>query len=490
MDPTLANVADLVTAAARRGADHPAIIDGASGARVSWAELDAAVDAGAAALLAAGLAPGDRVVLRLPTSLALCGGVFAVLRAGGVAVPVAADLPDLALQTVLSDSGATLLLDAEHQGPQQIGGPKAVQARRPRGGADLAVLAYTSGTSAKPRGVMLSHRALLANVAQCAALRPAPVTAADRVLLALPLYHAYGLGCGLLQTAWAGATAVLMERFTAEDALRVIEEHRVTTVAGVPPMFAALLELDRERLRSGLATVRLLTSGAAPLDPAVLAGFRAATGHPIFEGYGLTETAPVLTSNLVGGAVKPGSVGRPLPGIELRLVDADGSPMTVDESEPEDDEEDAGTGLVAVRGANLFSGYWPDGQHGPDADGWFVTGDVGYLDSDGDLHLVDRANDLIIVNGFNVYPHEVEAVLALLDEVADAAVVGVPNTRTGEAVRAVLLLRAGAQLTAARVIEHCTDRLARFKVPTIVEFAETLPYSITGKVSRSRLRSA
>jgi long-chain acyl-CoA synthetase len=340
---------------------------------------------------------------------------------------------------------------------------------------------------------MLSHRALLSNVEQCAQLKPAPVTATDRVLLVVPLYHLYGLGPGLLQVTAAAATAVLMETFGAERALAVCEEHGVTALVGVPAMYQAFAA-NADRLSTALASVRLLTSGAAPLPPAVLAAIRQATGLSVFEGYGLTETGPVLTSTLVGGFAKPGSVGRALPGVELRLVDSDGRPVGVaadpDEEGWFDDDDEPETGRVAARGANLFSGYWPDGAHGPDEDGWFRTGDVGYLDADGDLRLVDRANDLIIVNGFNVYPNEVERVLDELPDVVESAAVGVPDERTGEQVLAVLVLREGAELSEDEVREHCAARLARFKVPRTVQFVDALPYSVTGKVRRASLRGS
>ncbi|MCP2165992.1 AMP-binding protein [Goodfellowiella coeruleoviolacea] len=494
---TSRNVADLVRSAAARGRAHAALITAATGESRTWGQVDAAVDAEARRLVELGVAPGDRVGVRLPTGAEFCVAVFGVLRAGGVVVPLGPGLPPAELAHIVADSGLRLLI-----GPDGVPGATAVDppdltaattAAGPgepvaavRGGEDLAVLGYTSGTSGRPRGAMLSHRALLANAAQCAALRPAPVTAADRVLLALPLFHVYGLGPGLLQVAAAGATAVLMERFDAEAALEVVERYRVSTVVGVPPMYQALLDQPQQRLREALATVRLFTSGAAPLDPACLTRMWQAVGLPIHEGYGLTETGPVLTSTLVGGYPKAGSVGRPLPGVELRLVDSDGRPFEA----ADDDElaEQVGTGLVAARGANLFSGYWPDGAHGPDAEGWFRTGDVGYLDADGDLHLVDRVGDLIIVNGFNVYPHEVERVLAELPGVAEAAVVGVPHPRTGETVKAVLVRAPGAELTGERVIEFCAARLAKFKVPSVVEFVTALPHSPTGKLARVRLR--
>jgi len=341
--------------------------------------------------------------------------------------------------------------------------------------------------------VRLSHRAVLANREQAAALRPAPVIPVDRVLLSIPLFHVFGLCAGLLQACWAGATVVLTERFDPAHVAEVLVRHRVSGVAGVPSMFRALLELPPDQLRAATAGLRLCTSGGAPLPPEWLEQFREVTGLPIYEGYGLTEAGPVLTMNPLGSPPKPGSVGRALPGVELRLVDAEGRPLdVVSEPDPEDIDEDVSdpaqdTGLVAVRGPNLFSGYWPDGSGGPDADGWFRTADVGFLDHDGDLHLVDRSSDLVIVNGFNVYPREVEAVLAELPAVAEAAVVGVPDDETGEAVKAVLVRREGEQLSEEQVRVHCAERLARFKVPSLIEFTDALPRTPTGKVARRLL---
>ncbi|HEV2779483.1 MAG TPA: AMP-binding protein [Actinophytocola sp.] len=501
-DALTGNVADLVTEAAGRAPEHPALVDQPAGSSLTWRQVDDAVNAYAARVLEAGLRPGDRVAVALGGGARLCVALFGVLRAGGVLVPLSTDLPEPELRRVLSDSGARLMIGSgPDDGPASLAPPDldapAGGAPAPdgsaRGGEDLAVLCYTSGTAGVPRGVMLSHRALLSNVEQCAALRPAPVNATDRVLLAVPLYHLYGLGPGLLQVAAAGATAVLMDRFSTEGALEACERHRVTAMVGVPPMYQAFSGVDGERLASALASMRLLTSGAAPLPGPVLAAIRQATGLSVFEGYGLTETGPVLTSTLVGGYAKAGSVGRPIPGVELRLVDSDGRPL-ISISDPDepldelDEGEESETGLVSVRGPNLFSGYWPDGAHGPDEEGWFRTGDVGYLDADGDLHLVDRANDLIIVNGFNVYPHEVERVLDELSEVAESAAVGVPDERTGERVKAVVVLRPGAELTEQAVREHCEQRLAKFKVPDVVEFVDALPHSVTGKLRRASLR--
>ncbi|HWE90259.1 MAG TPA: AMP-binding protein [Pseudonocardiaceae bacterium] len=490
-----ANLAELVTRAAERGPAHPALVDAASGDTLSWSEVDAAVNEHALALLDAGVQPGDRVAVRLATGVSYCLAAFGALRVGAVLVPMSLDLPSRAVGELLADCGAKILV-GEGDAPVVLPSPNRVSGTSAAvepvgGGEDIAVLCYTSGTSGVARGVLLSHRALLANVTQCAALRPAPVTAADRVLLALPLSHAYGLGPGLFQVAAAGATLVLLPRFGVEESLAAIERYRVTTLAGVPPMYSALLSVPEERLLTALSTIRLFTSGAAALDQRLSDEMRRMTGLPVFEGYGLTETGPVLTSTLVTGYAKPGSVGQPLPGVELRLVDSDGDPLPgPDPNEPLDDlgDEDGGAGLVSVRGANLFSGYWPDGTRGPDADGWFRTGDIGYLDADGDLHLVDRANDLIIVNGFNVYPHEVERVLETLAGVAEVAAVGVPDERTGETVKAIVVRAPDATLSADDVVDYCVERLARFKVPSQVEFTDKLPHSATGKLARRLLR--
>lgn len=492
VDALTGNVADLVAEAAANVPRRAALVDVATGRTLTWEQVNQAVDAYTARL--AELTEGDRVVIVLPNGPEFCVALFAVARAGGIAVPTAATSPEL--PRLLADSGARFVI-GEAEGVTVLDPPDLDATGDPhpsvRGGEDIAVLCYTSGTAGVPRGVMLSHRALLSNVEQCAQLQPPPVTSADRLLLVVPLFHLYGLGPGLLQVAAAGATAVLMDTFSAERALTVCAEQRVTTLVGVPAMYQALAAAGADRLAEGLSTVRLLTSGAAPLPPTVLSAITQATGLPVFEGYGLTETGPVLTSTLVGGAAKPGSVGRPLPGVELRLVDSDGHPVGVPADPDEEgwfDEDEPETGRVAARGPNLFSGYWPDGEGGPDADGWFRTGDVGYLDTDGDLRLVDRANDLIIVNGFNVYPNEVERVLDELPDIVESAAVGVPDERTGEQVVAVVVLRAGAALTEDEVREHCATRLARFKVPRTVRFVDELPHSATGKLRRASLRGS
>jgi long-chain acyl-CoA synthetase len=506
---TRAHVANLVADAARRTPAHPAIVDVTSATTLSWAEFDAAVSAEAARLADAGVAVRDRVLVRLGNGAAFCVAVLGALRAGAVVVPIGPGSVARELEIVLDDCApAVIVAEEDDDTARRRGAARSTTVLPPPdpasraadpgidagdGGEEIALLMYTSGTTGRPRGIQLSHRAVLANRAQTAALRPAPVLPVDRVLLSLPLFHVFGLAAGLLQVCWAGATVVLTERFDPAHVAEVLVRERVSGMAGVPSMFRALLELPREELRAATAGLRLCTSGGAPLPPQWFDEFRAATDLPIYEGYGLTEGGPVLTMNAIGRDAKPGSVGRALPGVELRLVDAEGEPIdVVSAPDPDDIDEDVSdpaqdTGLVAVRGPNLFSGYWPDGGGGPDDDGWFRTADVGFLDADGDLHLVDRSSDLVIVNGFNVYPREVEQVLAELPAVAEAAVVGVPDERSGEAVKAVLVRAGGAQLSEEEVLEHCRERLARFKVPTVIEFADALPRTPTGKVARRQL---
>ncbi|MGQ5259481.1 AMP-binding protein [Micromonospora sp. ZYX-F-536] len=489
---------------------------------LSWSELDAAVDAAARGLAAAAppTDPGGtppRVALALPNSPDFVVGWLGALRAGLIAVPVNPGFTAPELRHVLADSGASVLigtdrvrelvaevaaelpaLTAVHDTPPGPAADAPAAALAHRGGDDLAVLLYTSGTEGRPKGAMLSHRALLANHEQVDRIEPPVVGPEDTVLLALPLFHAYGLNSGLGAVVNHGATGVLLDELGPTAGLDEIARHRVSVLVGVPSMFLAWAGADG--VRAATASVRVAVCGAAPLEPAVAARFTGASGHPVHVGYGLTETAPVLTSTLVARVAKPGSIGRPLPGVRLRLVGADGADLWRDGLAVPDDDPDEldisdvapGTdpGQIVVCGPNLFSGYWPDGRDGPDGDGWWGTGDIAYADEDGDLFLVDRLGELILVNGFNVYPHEVELVLAGHPGVAESAVLGVPHPRTGETVRAYVVPTPGRPVTGEDLLAHCARNLARFKCPAAVEFVDALPHSAIGKVRKTQLRSA
>ena len=458
----------------------------------TWAQLDTMADAAATYLRASG---ATKVAIALPNTLEFVVALLGALRAGLIAVPVNPGFTARELRYLLSDSGADLLVgtgrvlaDVGDALPAALpavpldltGEPFPDQADDADDADDadrVALLLYTSGTEGAPKGAMLTHRALLANQEQIGRLEPPVLSADDIVLLALPLFHAYGLNSGLGAVLWHGASGVLEQEFDPVGTAGLIALHRVTAVIGVPPMYQAWAELPNagELLR----TVRLAVCGAAALDPAGAARFTQRTGLTVHIGYGLTETAPVLTSTLASQSVKPGSIGRPLPGVSLKLVNAYGE---VSQDQPGYAEDDPGE--IVVRGENLFTGYWPDRRGGPAADGWWATGDVAYADADGDLFIVDRIGELILVNGFNVYPAEVEQVLASHPGVAEAAVVGVPHPASGHAVHAYVVGTA----TQDELMAHCAANLARFKCPAAIDFVQELPHSATGKVRKRLLQ--
>ncbi|MGY1830841.1 AMP-binding protein [Geodermatophilus sp. SYSU D01180] len=483
-EPTPTGLAALVRAAAGERPGAPAVVDGAT--RLTWAELDALVDRAAAGYAARGLAPGDRVAVQLPNGVDWLRAVLGALRAGLVVVPVNTAYTDPELEHLLTDSGAALLVARREPpagvpvlaGPPEADGPPP---EHPDDPAALAFLAYTSGTTGRPRGAMLTAGALRANQRQCLGMQPPPVRPDDRVLLVLPLFHVYGLNAGFGLVVATGACAVLQPAFDPRASLEVMEREQVTTVPGAPPVYQAWLAVadadgSDAGLRRAFAAVRMATSGAAPLPQETWTAMRDRAAVRVWEGYGLTEACPVVASTLATGRAKPACIGGPVPGVEVDLRGPAGDP------------EEEGPGEVWVRGPNLFSGFWPDGADGPDDDGWLATGDLAHRDDDGDLHLVDRRSDLVLVSGFNVYPAEVERVLDAHPAVAESAVIGVPDPRTGASVHAVVVLRPGARATAEELREHAAASLARYKVPASVTFRSALPHSLTGKVSRARLR--
>jgi len=508
------NVAGRLRAAAVRLPDKPALVGPAN---LSFGALDRLVDRAALGFQGLGLAAGDRVVLLLGNIPEFCVALYGALRAGLTAVPVNPGAPVVEIAHVVSDSGARVAVVGAREvavlvracepaplervvvvgdaGAGPDGGDPDGEAGTvvswsrlladggapdpvPVTGETLALLQYTSGTTGRPRGAMLPHAALLANAEQMRGTR-LRVEERDVVLCVLPLFHIYALNVALLFPLGRGATVLLLERFSPEETLAEVARHRASVLVGAPPMYAAWAALAEAGRGADLASVRVALSGAAPLSADVAARFTAAYGVPIWEGYGLTETAPLLTTTAMSDHPRAGSVGRPVPDVELRLVDEAGE--EVREGDP---------GEVLARGPNLFAGYW----HDPDAtaravdpDGWLRTGDVGYL-ADGDLYLVDRTTDLVIVNGFNVYPREVEQALGRHPAVREAAVVGVADERTGEAVKAFVVLAGGAGATADEVAASTHDVLARYKWPREVVVVDSLPRLVTGKLKRRELR--
>jgi long-chain acyl-CoA synthetase len=501
-ESTAVNVADLLRGTAARRPDGVAFIDAPTGRRTTWATLESSVESMASGLLRRGLVRGDRLALLMGNRLEFVATYFAALRAGMVVLPLNTAYTEHEVRDLVERAGVRLVVAEESSEAIAVaatrgldadvvvvGDPDYVAIERsghradaPHVAADavdpesIAVLLYTSGTSGPSKGAMLTHRALLANITSLQQIDPPPIADDDVVLLVLPMFHVYALNAVLGMAVATGATSVLLPKFSPVAALEVVADLGVTNVPAAPPVFVAwshVPDLDRR-----LAGVRTLVSGAAPLAPAVFRTFEEQTGQPVWEGYGLTEAAPVVSSTMVGGRAKPGCVGSPIPGVEVRLVDERGE--DADEDDP---------GEIWVRGANLFSGYWPDGSDGPDADGWYATGDVAYRDEDGDLHLVDRRRDLVLVSGFNVYPYEIESVIAAHPSVAEVAVVGVPHEHTGETIKAYVAPLPGATITPEQVAALCEARLARFKCPTEIEIVERLPHTSTGKIARAALRA-
>jgi long-chain acyl-CoA synthetase len=506
----VANLSELVQRNALGHPDDPALVDSATGERLSWAEAEDRVSRLASGLRALGVTPGQRVLLALGNRTEWALVYFASLRARLIVAPTdprspVAQLVDHIVATgaalVVADEGAVasvrdavgsisqalsasgdpavsasvvprILTVGTTAGPGEVGysdlmSTEPVSFPRATDAELVAVLLATRGREGEPRLATLTHRALLANIEQVQALDPPPVTGSDLVLGVLPMFHVYGLNAVLGVCLGQAATLLLTDRFEVEGTLDLITEHGVTVVPVAPPVFAYWRAVDD--LRARLASVRVLLSGSAPVHPGLVEEFEARTGIRVLQGYGLTEAAPVVT--LSGPGSRPDSVGRPVPGVELRLRDV----AEPGESDPAE---------ILIRGDNLFSGYWPDGADGPDEDGWFATGDIGYLD-DGELFLVDRAKGVIVVSGFNVYPREVEETIRQLEYVDDVTVVGRTDSVTGEAVvayvrRSPATTRTDSEL-AEDVLAHCREQLAAFKRPSVVVVSEELPSEPAGR---------
>lgn len=560
------NLADLVRQAAARSAQRPALIG--DGPPRSWAQLDSAADTGAADLLESGARAGDRVLLALPSSADLAVALIAVARAGLVAVPVdptRAELGRVAdrVRARTSISGQPVRGLQAGFGPAELAGwwsGRRAEVDPVGGGEDLALLARASRSD---RAVMIPHRAVLAAVAAVVSTQGLRLRADDRVLLALPLHHLAGFVTAFLPLATIGAAAVLPGSTLGTDGvaadgaslLRAIREHRVTILPGSPSIYRQLLRADgAER---AMASVRLMTSGAAPLLAEEFAAARSITGQSVWEGYGISESTSVIATSLMTSRALPGSVGLPVAGLQLRIIPdgADGAASDdVRDGYPDDPRPEGGTrgdagpdaasgaqdsgsadpavdsvvpapgvegtaaagrpeppegdrpagragsprpvvdsladvesigevGRIAIKGATLFLGYWPDAADGPDQDGWYVTPDVGYIDDRGELHLVDRVDDAFVVAGFTVYPREIERALADHPHVAEAAVVGLDSER-GTTVIAVITARPGTHPTDDDLVEFLTGRLPGFKRPTVFHLTSDLPRTDLGRIDR------
>ena len=458
---------------------------------VSRGELAGASAEVAGRLYAAGLRRGDRVLLCAPSGAGLVAAHAACLRMGLVVVPLNAALRRPEVLHVVTDASprGAILDDPEMRSWVLEAAPGAVVCTAtvdlPGGtvpslddlsGDEPAMLGYTSGTTGAPKGAVLTHANLLAGAE---ALRRAwGWSRNDRLVLALPPFHMHGLGVGLHGTLHAGASAVLQTSFDPETVIDTVRDHGATLFFGVPTMYHRLARSERV---ADLRALRLAVSGSAPLPADLHRRLESLTGLRVLERYGMTETV-MLVSNPLDGDRRPGSVGFPLPGVQLRLQQPGESP----ESDPE--VPDGTPGEIWVRGPNVFSGYWRRPGAGPDARGWFCTGDVGRRDADGYLYLEGRTGELIITAGFNVYPREVEEQLADHPGLAEVAVAGRADEERGEIVTAFVVPAAGRKApSVADLRAHLDERLARYKQPRAVVAVEAIPRNALGKVQRHLL---
>jgi long-chain acyl-CoA synthetase len=450
-------------------------------------------------LQAAGLEPGDRVGLVLPNVPAYAVHFYGIQIAGLVAVPMNPLLREREIAYHLENSGARAVFAMEGMdGQVRAGAPAGVVVhtvdpltigladRTPalaspveRGGDDDCVILYTSGTTGRPKGARLTQRNMVHN-ADLSCRQILELTSNDVVMGCLPLFHVFGLTCGLNAAVRVGARLTLLPRFDAAKALEILERDSVTLFEGVPTMYQGLLGALRARGDAPRTpALRTCVSGGSPLPIEVMKAFEEAFGCMILEGYGLSETSPVATFNMPSRERRPGTVGVPVQDVEVRILDSTGAEVPRGE-----------VGEVSVRGANVMAGYWqnPEATAAAIPDGWFRTGDLGTMDEDSYVRIVDRKKDMILHGGYNVYPREVEEVLYEHPAVAEAAVVGVPDETYGENVAAAVALRPGTTATEEELIAFVADRLAAYKKPRHVWFMDELPKGPTGKILRREVK--
>ncbi|WP_396923500.1 long-chain fatty acid--CoA ligase [Mycolicibacterium sp.] len=491
----MSNLACNLVATAHEHGDRPAVkLDEYV---LSYRELYHRAAAVAGDLRANGVLPGDRVGLVLPNVPAYPVLFYGALLAGAVVVPMNPLLSAREVEYYLTDSGMTVVygLDGNDAvvsaaaakvgirsvlvpatGAMDVSGSPIHEATD-RADDDTAVILYTSGTTGRPKGAELTHRNMSTNAATTVATL-INVGPEDVILGCLPLFHVFGLTCGLNAAVKAAALLTLVPRFDAAKALKVVARDRVTVLEGVPTMYAAMMHCP-DADGTDMSSLRTCITGGAPMPVEILKAFERKFDCELYEGYGLSETAPIACFNQPGHPRKPGTIGIPVRGCALRIVGDDGA-----------DVPDGVPGEIAIQGENLMKGYWnrPDATAEAIPDGWFRTGDIATRDGDGYYTIVDRKKDLIIRGGYNVYPREVEEVLYEHPAVAEAAVIGIKHAELGEEIGAAVALKRGAHVEADELKTFVRGRIAAYKYPREIWFVEAVPKGPTGKILRREVR--
>lgn len=492
----MTNLAGNLTATVSRSPQATAII--LDDVRLSYADLDTASARMAGYLAAQGIRPGDRVALMLPNIPAFAVIYYGALRAGAVVVPMNPLFKAREIEYYLSDSGAKMIFampGAAADGARSVGVPYvAVEGADTiamagildtvdpvtevvdRADSDTAVILYTSGTTGRPKGAELTHANLNSN--QEVSVRTLlELTSSDVVMGCLPLFHVFGMTCGLNTVVAAGASLTLVPRFDPDTALDVIARDKVTVFEGVPTYYIGMLAkaVDRD---TDLSSLRLAIAGGSSLPVEVLHKFEKTFGCAILEGYGLSETSPVVSFNHPNAERKPGSIGFQIEGVQMAVFDESGAEVA--NGEP---------GEIVIRGDAIMRGYWnqPEATAAAIRDGWFHSGDLGKRDDDGYFYIVDRIKDMIVRGGLNVYPREVEEVLYEHPAVVEAAVVGVPHETLGEEVAAFVVLAPGQPAEPAAISQYVKDRIAAYKYPRTVTIVDALPKTASGKILKREL---
>ncbi|APH00887.1 long-chain fatty acid--CoA ligase [Janibacter indicus] len=471
-------------------------------AELTWSQLHGLAAKAAGSLRAAGLEPGDRVSLILPNIPAFPVLFYGTLLAGGVVVPMNPLLKANEIEYFYTDSGAkfsfvwgdfaaeaqagaegtdTQVIVSGPVGPAEDALPAGEPITTPteRAGDDDAVILYTSGTTGRPKGAQLTHDNLNLNAQRCAediiGIQPD-----DVIMGCLPLFHVFGLTCGLNAAVRQGATLTLIPRFDPGKALEVIARDKVTIFEGVPTMYGAMLHHPAVS-ETDTSSLRTCVSGGSSLPGETLREFEETFKVSLLEGYGLSETSPVASFNMLDRPTKPGTIGRAIPGCEMKLIGEDGQAVGPGE----------GVGEIAIRGDNVMKGYWnkPEATEAAIPDGWFRTGDIASVDEDGYYTIVDRKKDLIIRGGMNIYPREVEEVLYTHPDVLECAVVSVPHPELGEDVGAAVSLREGASGDLEEIKQYVKDRVAGYKYPRTVWVLDELPKGPTGKILKREIHA-